>query len=170
MITGPVGATRDEMERALFGLHFVELKLHSESFAILAETDEIEGAVAPYIALSDEWATVTPLVLPGHTTRGRAQPGKLIPRKVEQLVLRALQREGYPEPIDLWAQKAPFHPGAHAAGQYETARYMRLPQLHVRVRLGRPVRGPVLAGVGRHYGLGPPCGRESRLSSETALR
>ena len=31
---------------------------------------------------------------------------------------------------------------------------MRLPQLHVRVRLGLPVRGPILAGVGRHYGLG----------------
>jgi CRISPR-associated protein Csb2 len=154
MIAGPAGATREEMERALFGLHFVKLKLSDEPFALLAETDEMEGAVAPYVAVADDWATVTPLVLPGHTTRGRAQPGKLIPKKVEQLVLRALQREGYPEPIDLWMQTAPFHPGAHAAGRYEAARYMRLPQLHVRVRLARTFRGPLLAGVGRHYGLG----------------
>ena len=154
MLLGPRGSNFDLMKRAVFGMQFVYLTLDRQNVALLTQTDEIEGAVMPYLATSDEWFTITPMVLPGHTTRGRRQPGKLVPQKISRLLIKALAQEGYPEVEDIRFQKAPFHLGSLCASDYRTASHMCQSRLHVYVKFSRPITGPMLAGVGRHYGLG----------------
>lgn len=154
MILGPRGCDQERMREAVFGMRFTQLHQDGKPIILMVETDEIANAVMPYLETSEAWRTVTPMILPGQTSRGKRQPGKLVPQKVCALILKALEREGYPEVTDMSYQKAPFHPASLGASEYRVASYMQHPRFHVRVRFTRPIRGPVLAGVGRHYGLG----------------
>jgi CRISPR-associated protein Csb2 len=154
MVVAPPETAKDTFERAVYGLHFATLLRDSRPAAMVVETDEIGGAVQPYVATSRAWASVTPVILPGAVTRGRSQPGRFIPKKAVALIRKALEREGFPEPLDLSFQPAPFFPGALGAGEYRVASYMDRPRLHARVQFRDPVTGPIYAGVGRHYGLG----------------
>ncbi len=64
---------------------------------------------------------------------------------------------GYaPEVIErVTFQPAPLWPGTGAAKEMRVPRHlMNYPRYHVEVRFWNPVTGPVLAGIGRHYGIG----------------
>jgi CRISPR-associated protein Csb2 len=153
-VLGPRGGDQNLFRRAVFGGQFATLKKDGQECALMVETDTVEGAISSYVATSREWWTVTPVVLPGHTTKGRRQPGRLDPNKIGALVGKALAREGYPEPEEVFVQNAPFLHGGLSAAEYRVANYMVHTRLHIRVQFPHPVTGPVVAGVGRHYGLG----------------
>jgi CRISPR-associated protein Csb2 len=100
------------------------------------------------------WRSVTPVVLHGHNTSSR---GVISVAKTERLLLRALLMAGFQEEqIDgLAFQSGPFWPGSkHSAAMPVPAHLNGYPRLHVEVRFVDGIVGPVLAGIGRHYGIG----------------
>lgn len=100
------------------------------------------------------WRSVTPVVLHGHNTSAR---GVVSIAKTERLLLRAFAMAGFREEqiASLTFQTGPFWPGSkHAAAMRTPAHLDGYPRLHVEVRFVDGVRGPVLAGIGRHYGIG----------------
>jgi CRISPR-associated protein Csb2 len=100
------------------------------------------------------WRSVTPVVLHGFNT---ARRGIISTVKTERLLLRAFEMAGYGETIieKLAFQSAPWFPGTkHASAMHVPAHLEGYPRVHVEVRFRRGVRGPVLAGIGRHYGIG----------------
>lgn len=100
------------------------------------------------------WRSVTPVVLHGFNADRR---GQISAAKTERLLLRAFEMAGWGERLieALAFQSAPWFPGAkHAAAMRVPNHLEGYPRLHVEVRFVRGVRGPVLAGIGRHYGIG----------------
>lgn len=146
---GDNGEARSVLNR-MAGDELVSLK--GESMAWLAR-GQSDGVLGRYIAESVEWLSVTPVILHGLDCDG----GRFRPRKAEKLILQAFGESGY----DIGAieefsyQPAPFWRGAGAARQAQVPKHLgRWPRYHVRVVFKNAVRGPVLVGIGRHYGLG----------------
>ncbi len=94
-----------------------------------------------------DWVTVTPMMLDGHTRRGRDEASE---------VARSLVIAGYPKPAEVEVSATPLvaggiwrpRPGALPADR------PRRQMVHARVRFQQPVIGPVLAGSMRYLGLG----------------
>lgn len=100
------------------------------------------------------WRSVTPVVLHGHNTSSR---GVISVGKTERLLLRAFAMAGFSEEQieGLTFQTGPLWPGSkHASAMRVPAHLDGYPRLHVEVRFVEDVSGPVLAGIGRHYGIG----------------
>jgi CRISPR-associated protein Csb2 len=121
--------------------------------ARLGELPMTDGVFARYRGESEVWSTVTPVVLHGYNTFHR----RLSQSKTERLLVQAFQNSGYPESL---IREMAFRPacswqGPGAATAIRVPRHLsRWPRYHVWVRFADLVRGPVLAGIGRHYGLG----------------
>jgi CRISPR-associated protein Csb2 len=94
-----------------------------------------------------EWVTVTPLMLDGHTRRGRDEASE---------VARALVIAGYPRPSEVEVSLTPMIAGGiwrPRRGTLPPGRpHRRL--VHARVIFDNPVIGPVLAGSMRYLSLG----------------
>lgn len=88
------------------------------------------------------WTTVTPIVLDRHPKR--AQP-------IERLIAESVERAGYPRPQAVETPAFPMR-GVPPAGAFVG----RGPghRTHARLRFDTPVRGPLLVGRGRYFGLG----------------
>lgn len=94
-----------------------------------------------------EWVTVTPMMLDGHTRRGRDEARE---------VARALVIAGYPRPAEVDVSAAPMVAGGvwrPRTGTMPSGRPHRQ-LVHAQVRFDEPVIGPVLAGSMRYLGLG----------------
>jgi CRISPR-associated protein Csb2 len=100
------------------------------------------------------WRSVTPVVLHGFNTGPR---GVISVAKTERLLLRAFAMAGFrEEQIERLAfQAGPLWKGSkHAAAMLVPAHLKGFTRLHVEVTFANGVQGPVLAGIGRHYGIG----------------
>ena len=100
------------------------------------------------------WRSVTPVVLHGFNVQRR---GAIDVRKTEKLLLRAFEMAGFPaESIDDFSfQAGPLWRGTgHASSILVPQHLTKYPRVHVEVRFKENVPGPVLAGIGRHYGIG----------------
>jgi CRISPR-associated protein Csb2 len=112
-----------------------------------------EKVLGFYTGRSEVWRSVTPVVLHGFN----AIRGRISLTKTENLLLRAFEMAGYgAEAIESVAfQPAPLWPGAGAAGEMRVPQHLlKYPRYHVEVRFRNAVTGPVLAGIGRHCGIG----------------
>jgi CRISPR-associated protein Csb2 len=132
--------------------------------ALTGEDLRAVGSLAPpvndrvirhYTPQSRVWRSVTPVILHGHNS----VRGTISVPKTEGLLLRAFQMAGYKaETIEALAfQSAPLWSGTGGAGSIRVPQHLRkdnYPRYHVEVRFRDAVHGPVLAGIGRHYGLG----------------
>jgi len=118
-----------------------------------------------YVREAQEWATVTPVILPGFDDfRGvsRAEQQARRATKAERLFMKAVVQAGLPADIveSFALRKAPFWPGSAHPSRYkrpdylDTSKNRRFPAWHVRVRFREPVPGPITIGAGRHCGLG----------------
>lgn len=106
-----------------------------------------------YLEARTEWATVTPVVLHGHNASG----GKINFSKTEKLVAQALEQAGVSTAlVEDWAfRPAPFWAGTSGARSIRVPKHLeRWPRYHLWIRFREKVAGPVVAGIGRHYGLG----------------
>ncbi|MDH6544123.1 type I-U CRISPR-associated protein Csb2 [Streptomyces sp. SPB4] len=108
---------------------------------------------------SAQWSTVLPMVLDYFPKRNGAG--------IEASVAASCRVAGLPEPVSVEVMRCgAFLPGApdlpaHALRRKSDER--PLPGRHVRVRFPRPVRGPVVLGSKRNFGLGlclPAPGKE----------
>lgn len=119
--------------------------------AVLADPDD--GVFAAYRSEGRTWTSVTPVILPGDHAEE--------PRLVRNLILKALRNAGIDAGllVDLAVNRVPFLPQAHHVAEYRLKAWKagRLIPYHVRLQFREPVRGPVLLGRGRHFGLGVCC-------------
>lgn len=149
-----------DMDGELAGL--LQLKLASRVLteagtgrprARLIEVLRNDSVLANYTREAEIWTSVTPVVLHGYNTSHR----KLSQSKTERLLLQAFHNSGYPETL---IREIAFRPacswvGPGSATSMRVPRHLaQWPRYHVWVRFADLVRGPVLAGIGRHYGLG----------------
>lgn len=101
------------------------------------------------------WASVTPVVLPGHTRVAKGATGA--GTKAERLFIKALQQAGIPPTLvsDFALQKAPYWPGSEHPRCYDLPTYLYGFALwHVKVTFRQEISGPLSIGSGRHCGLG----------------
>jgi len=123
------------------------------------------GIIDRYVREAQEWATVTPVILPGFDDfRGVSKEEQRAGRatKAEQLFMKAVVQAGLPAEIveSFTLRKAPFWPGSAHPSRYKRPNYLdtptnrRFPAWHVYVRFREPVPGPIAIGAGRHCGLG----------------
>jgi CRISPR-associated protein Csb2 len=123
--------------------------------AVLEPAETRDSTVALYLAnrRARLWRTATPVVLHGFN----AKRGTISVDRTERLLLRAFEMAGITSThIESMAfQGGPFWPGTGHAREMRVPKHLDgYPRLHVQVRFREPVRGPVLAGIGRHYGIG----------------
>jgi CRISPR-associated protein Csb2 len=103
---------------------------------------------------SHTWRSVTPVVLHGFNVQRR---GVIDVNKTEKLLIRAFEMAGHPEGgIERLAfQAGPLWRGTgHAVAILVPQHLAKYPRVHVEVTFRSATKGPVLAGIGRHYGIG----------------
>jgi len=115
-----------------------------------------DGVTRQYLATSSEWASVSPVVLPGHDDHK--------PAKTVKLIEKALGQSGIDQPCEFtWSAMANFPNclGAHKydrnkqpTGYYRPDYLQSLTAVHIRLTFKHPVAGPLTVGAGRHCGLG----------------
>lgn len=104
-------------------------------------------------SLKPLWHSVTPVVLHGYNS----EHGKFSLKKTEQLLYQAFEKAGHTRQsiTDLSFQPAPFWSGTEGALAIRVPEHLsKWPRYHVAVRFNKPVTGPVLVGIGQHYGIG----------------
>lgn len=109
--------------------------------------------IAPYVKSSKVWRSVTPVILHGFNTQRR----HLSLAKTEKLLVESFSECGYPADSirELNVQPAPLVPGAIGARDILVPKHLsQWPRYHVRVEFESEVPGPLLVGIGRHYGIG----------------
>jgi len=147
--------------------------------AILSLIPEKERVVRCYTQAAAEWATVTPVVLPGyddprHYRRrmkaaiAAGEQKELLGRlddRIDGLLRKAIVQAGFSEILAQRAQiewrKVGFWVGADLAGRYGVPDHLkRFPRLHVKIQWRDAdgnlvhVPGPICLGGGRFYGVG----------------
>jgi CRISPR-associated protein Csb2 len=115
-----------------------------------------DGVTHAYVNTSTHWASVTPVILPGHDDHK--------PAKTEKLIQKALLQSGIDQPCKFTWSAIPNFKNCLSAHKYDQRKrhvgYYRpkhLEQLtanHVRLTFERSVIGPICIGAGRHCGLG----------------
>ena len=114
------------------------------------DNPDSDGVLKKYTEASRRWATVTPMVLPGHLN------GRGLARRQTKLVLKSLAHAGIMTPIsEIHLQPDPIFPGAERAGCYRVPEYLsQFTKTHVLITFSEPVVGPLVLGAGRYVGLG----------------
>lgn len=124
--------------------------------SLLPRSDRVLRTYAPPLP-APAWATVTPLILPGHDDRN--------PAKTQALIRKAILQAGFSPALARHAQVewslAGYWPGADLAIRYAVPDYLRsYPRYHVRILWQDahghplPLHGPICLGGGRFVGLG----------------
>jgi len=115
-----------------------------------------DGVTQRYFGPSKLWASVTPIILPGHDDH---KPDKTI-----KLIRRALRQSGIDQPCQFTWGAIPnfahcltahkYDRNGRSTGYHRPRHLEALTAVHVRVRFEHPVAGPLTIGAGRHCGLG----------------
>lgn len=158
--------------RALGGMDLID-ESTGEVQAVLAPASRSDRVLTRYLSESTTWATVTPVVLPGHDDPGGLR-GKLArrPRGEEQrsllerlmkrreaLVRKALLHAGLGDELAFSAsievREVGFLGGVDKASRYAVPVHLaRSPRFHVKLTWPFKVVGPLCIGRGRFSGLG----------------
>lgn len=182
-------STHGPMERAEFrslaqrldGLELIDEKTNAPTALLSRLPDSDKLTKGNYLASSDTWTTVTPVILPGYDDprklrqRLREKSGlsadeknalvEKLDLRIEHLIRKALRQAGYSEPIARHAQldwrDSGFLPGVDLASRYMAGdQHRRYRKLHVCIRFrdeqGHPlaVTGPICLGGGKFSGTG----------------
>lgn len=152
---------------------------NKQPVAVLSLLPTNDSVVRCYTQAAAEWATVTPVVLPGyddpkHYRRrmqretGADEQKELLQRlssRIEGLLRKAILQAGFSQVLadnaELEWRKVGFWPGTDLVDRYGVPDHLkRFPRLHVKIQWrdaqNRTVRvpGPICLGGGRFYGLG----------------
>lgn len=110
---------------------------------------------------STRFITATPIALDRHPGNLRSNVERTAHRaavEAQSAVADACERIGLPRPISVSISLAPLLPGAQHVRQFvpwppQPGR-LRRARVHADILFPMAVRGPVLVGAGRYYGLG----------------
>jgi CRISPR-associated protein Csb2 len=153
MIVEPPTGDGKVVDRLAARLRGVSLTKEGGTVVGTLGADDRSGVTWLYQRPGRRWRSVTPVILHGfNSSHGRISLGK-----TESLLRRAFEFAGFdPRLVEqVGFQQAPLWPGAGGAGQIRVPKHLRnYPRYHVEVVFKRSVAGPVLAGIGRHYGIG----------------
>ena len=117
-----------------------------------------DGVTAQYTGKSTTWATVTPIILPGHDDHK--------PAKTKKLIETALRQSGIEQPCEFTWGAVPNFEFKNSLSAYSHDRqncrigYFRpdhlagLTAVHARLTFQTSIPGPITIGAGRHCGLG----------------
>jgi CRISPR-associated protein Csb2 len=113
------------------------------------DNPEKDGVIGKYLGAAERWATVTPMVLPGHLN------GRGLARRQTKLVLRSLAHAGIVTPVaEIHLQREPVFPGASMAEDYRVPEYLKsMSRSHAIITFSEPVVGPLVIGAGRYPAL-----------------
>jgi len=165
----PAGEMR-EISMALKELSYAPL---AKTGACLVPEYSKSGVLRLITEESNVWVSASPVVLPNPELRGRDGdawrnranlPAADLLRIQEKrkngqkkIVSRLLLDAGH-EVIDLAVQEQPFHRSIPSANAFKIttsrAKYLKHTRCHLRVVLATNLRGPLLIGPGRFFGLG----------------
>lgn len=184
LITVQRPINRDEFRRLvqrLDGLELIDEKIGAPAALLSRLPDHDKLTKDNYLAPSDTWATVTPVILPGYDDprklRQRLREGSGITaeeknalvakldQRIDALLRKALRQAGYSDVIARHAaiewRGSGFLPGADLASRYMTGdQHRRFRKLHVRIQFrdehGQPlsIPGPLCIGGGKFSGTG----------------
>jgi CRISPR-associated protein Csb2 len=103
-----------------------------------------------------EWASVTPVILPGHDDHK--------PAKTRKLIEKALLQSDISQECEFeWSPYSKFSKSLSAhkydrekrpAGYFRPDHLLNLSAVHLQIRFKNEVKGPIAIGAGRHCGLG----------------
>jgi CRISPR-associated protein Csb2 len=117
--------------------------------------------VARWCRPSVKFITATPIALdrnPGNLRSNLHRAAHKAAAEAEDSIAKACERIGLPRPSDVSVSLAPLLPGAQHIRQFAPwppqPGKMRRARVHAEIVFPREVRGPVLLGAGRHFGLG----------------
>ena len=110
---------------------------------------------------SKRFVTATPIALDRHPGRLRSNHERAAHKaavEAQRTIADACERVGLPRPVSVEISLGPLLPGAQHVREFlpwpgrpgRTARA----RVHADIRFAHPVRGPVLLGAGRYFGLG----------------
>ncbi len=110
---------------------------------------------------STRFITATPIALdrhPGNLRSNSARTAHKASVEAQRVIADACERIGLPRPVSVEISLAPMLPGAQPVRAFRpwpgrSGRHGRA-RVHADIRFGRAVRGPVLLGAGRYFGLG----------------
>jgi len=127
----------------------------TEPVCSLAQAPKSDPVFSNYMPFQEQrlWHSVTPVILHGHNSLR----GKFSLRKTEELLYQAFEKSGYPRPFvgETHFQPAPLWPGTGGALAIRVPEHLgKWPRYHIAVRFQEPISGPLLVGIGRHYGIG----------------
>ncbi len=155
MIMAPFGC-ESHLRHLADQLDGQQLKPEDGSDGPVLERLNSDGVTRRYVGLSTEWATVTPIILPGHDDHK--------PPKTVRLIDRALRQAGIDRPCQFKWNAMPNFKNCLTAHKYDRLKrplgyycprhLEELTAVHVRVTFEQPVAGPLSIGAGRHCGLG----------------
>ena len=173
-VSGSIPASEfNAIVRALEGQELIDENTQAV-VAFLRRVSTRSDAIADYFAQGRAWATVTPVVLPGHDDprklRRRLNEAMLSPRekaavveklecRIESLLRKAMQQAGVSAEVasaaEIQWRGTGFLTGTSMASDYAVPeQHRRFRRLHCRIVFRNPVAGPVCLGGGRHFGLG----------------
>jgi CRISPR-associated protein Csb2 len=158
--------------RALGGMDLIDEK-SGEVQAVLAAAPRNDRVLKRYVSESSTWATVTPMLLPGHDdpgglreklrmAKGSEEQKSLVERLMnrrEALVRKALRHAGLGDDLAFSAKietrETGFVAGVDKASRYAVPSHLaKSPRFHVKLTWPVRVAGPLCIGRGRFSGLG----------------
>lgn len=122
-------------------------------FLSLVRSDTMERH---YAGKSSTWASVTPVILPGHDDHS--------PAKTRKLIEKALAQSGVNVPCEYEWRAISWFPKSLPAykydrhkrpiGYFRPSHLVNLTAVHLRLTFETDISGPLVIGAGRHCGLG----------------
>ena len=120
--------------------------------ACLVPVPKADPVLARYLGPSRSWSSVTPVILHGHDERR----GRVDIERTRALLEQAFKQAVLGASVATYVYRnAPWWPGTGSARSMRVPAHLATwPRYHIRVELRREMRGPLLVGIGRHYGIG----------------
>ncbi|RIL06270.1 MAG: type I-U CRISPR-associated protein Cas5/Cas6 [Proteobacteria bacterium] len=139
-------------------------------------SDKLALSPARWSRRASRFITATPIALDRHPGNLRSNASGTAHRasiEAQRTIADACERIGLPRPISVEIGFAPLLPGAQHVREFRPwpdrpGRPTRA-RVHAEIRFDQAVRGPVLLGAGRYFGLGlclPVFDRDDRCRSE----
>ena len=154
MVVAPFGGEA-ELRHLAAQLDGTELQPEGGGERPFLERSRPDGVTRSYLDPSKLWASVTPVILPGHDDHK--------PQKTAKLIERALAQSGIEHGCTYtWGTLPNFancltaRKGKHDGGgsYFRPDHLAGLTAVHIRLTFDHPVAGPLTIGAGRHCGFG----------------